>query len=242
MTTTIGVTGATGRVGSILVELAPQMPGVKLAQAFGRSDSLPARPEFDVLVDFTVPAASVGYAAWCAEHGVALVTGTTGWSEADWMALDEAAKKTAVLVSPNTALGVNLLFGLAARAAQALGDEVDIEIVETHHRNKVDAPSGTALRLLEAVAEARKQSTDVARFARHGQIGARPRGEIGMATLRGGDVVGEHTVHYLWEGERIELTHRATDRRVFARGALTCAKWLRGRAPGHYQMSDVLGL
>ena len=171
------------------------------------------------------------------------MVGTTGVHDAGKRALAEAAKRVPIVFAPNTSVGVTALLSLVANAARLLGPGYDIEIVETHHRHKRDAPSGTALRLGQALAEATGRALDRdGRFTRHGDVGPRTAAEIGIQTLRGGDVIGDHTVFFLGEGERIEITHRATSRDTFARGAVRAALWLRGRAPGLYDMRDVLGL
>jgi 4-hydroxy-tetrahydrodipicolinate reductase len=198
----------------------------------------------DVVIEFSTPAASLGHARLCAEHGTGHVIGTTGFEDEQTEELRRLAERTAILWAPNMSLGVNLLLALAERVGSTLGPEAfDAEIVEMHHRNKVDAPSGTALALGRAVARGRGVAFEsVARLSREGLTGARPAGEIGFATLRGGDVVGEHTVVFAGPGERIELTHRATDRHIFARGSVRAAQWLAGRPAGLYGMADVLEL
>lgn len=194
-----------------------------------------------VLIDFSVPPLCAHHAALAAERGWALVVGTTGLPAAAEHALDEAAKKAPVLVASNTSLGANLLLALSTQAAAAL-PEADVEIVELHHRHKKDAPSGTAISLARAVSEAREQSFDaVKRFERAG-VAPREPGEIGVFGVRGGDVAGEHTIHLFLEGERIELTHRVSDRRIFALGALAAARFLSGQEPGRYSMQDVLAV
>jgi len=196
----------------------------------------------DAVIDFTTPEATLAHARICAARGTALVVGTTGLAPEQKAELAAHAQKIPLVFAPNMSVGVNLLFNLAALAARTLGDAYDVEIVEAHHKHKKDAPSGTALRLAEVVAEALGRDLDqVANYGRHGNIGARPATEIGIQTVRGGDVVGEHTLYFLGEGERIELTHRASSRGAFARGAVRAAIWAAGRAPGLYDMQDVLG-
>jgi 4-hydroxy-tetrahydrodipicolinate reductase len=215
----------------------------EVAGAFRESQQLPDSGEgIDVLIDFTSPEGAMAHARWCMENGVALVTGTTGLEESHQAAVDAASERVAVVQSPNMSVGVNLLFDLARRATGMLGEGADIEIVETHHRYKMDAPSGTAIRLGEVIAEVRETTLEQSgNYGREGMIGPRPPGEIGMMTLRGGDVVGEHTATFFLEGERVEITHRATDRAIFARGAVRAAVWVAGRDPGAYAMADVLG-
>lgn len=202
--------------------------------------SLEDAPDCDVVIDFSSPAVTVSVAAAAAARGGALVVGTTGLEANQLQALNDASQKLAVVRSPNMSIGVNLLFELVSQASRALNKGWDAEVTEVHHHHKVDAPSGTARELLEIIAaEQGAELQDVA-HGREGIVGERPDGEIGMHTLRGGDVVGEHTVYFFGQGERIELSHRATDRGIFARGALRAALWAHGRAPGFYSMSDVL--
>ncbi len=207
------------------------------------ADAAAALRGASVALDFSAAAAVSDHAAACAAAGVPLVVGTTGLEPRALEALREAAARVAVLVAPNTSIGVNLLERLAVLAVRGLGQAFDVEILEAHHRAKRDAPSGTALRLGEAIAAARgERLAEHALYERHGDPGPRPDGAIGFAVVRGGDTVGEHTVLFAGDGERIELTHRATDRMIFARGALRAASWIVGRAPGLYRMQDVLGL
>lgn len=197
----------------------------------------------DVVIDFSLPGATVALADACADAGVALVVGTTGLDAAGRQALDRLATKCPVVVASNYSIGVNVLWHLASRAVALLGPDFDIEIVEMHHRNKVDAPSGTAVRLAQAVAQARGVDADaVVVDGRSGQVGARTPDEIGVMSLRGGDVVGDHTLVLAGLGERLEITHRAHTREIFARGAITAAKWVVGRTPGLYDMADVLAI
>ncbi len=197
----------------------------------------PLAGEVDVVIDFTAPAATVQHAEWCAANGVGMVIGTTGLSDADLAALDTHAASIPIVQAPNMSVGVNALCALIDQAARMLGGDYDIEIIEAHHRHKKDAPSGTALRLLQVLLDARGGDPV---FERHGDIGARKPDEIGVQTVRGGDVVGEHTVFFFGEGERLELTHRATDRGIFAAGAVRAATWVAGRKAGRYSMADVL--
>jgi 4-hydroxy-tetrahydrodipicolinate reductase len=197
----------------------------------------------DAVIDFTSPAATRRHAALAAQAEVVYVVGTTGLGAEEQAIIEKAAIQTVVVQAANMSLGVNLLQLVTEQVARALDPDYDIEIVEMHHRHKVDAPSGTALMLGEAAAKGRGVSLDaVARKAREGQVGARPRGEIGFATLRGGDVAGEHSVIFAAEGEQIVLTHKATSREVFAKGAVKAALWGRGKPAGLYSMRDVLGL
>ncbi|MCC6869235.1 MAG: 4-hydroxy-tetrahydrodipicolinate reductase [Burkholderiales bacterium] len=201
----------------------------------------------DVLIDFTRPAGTLVHLAACARHGVAAVVGTTGMDDAQKAVLREHAQAIPIVFAANTSVGVTVLLALVEQAARALGAEFDIEIVEMHHRHKVDAPSGTALRLGEAAAAGRGTAlAQAAVYARHGETGERRPGAIGFAALRGGDVVGEHTVIFAGEGERVEITHRATSRRLFVVGALRAAEFVAGQraagATGVFDMPDVLGL
>jgi 4-hydroxy-tetrahydrodipicolinate reductase len=268
MTTRVGITGVGGRMGRTLIEavaLAPgnlaltaavEHPGSSLIGAdsgelagLGRNgviivDALDAViGEIDVLIDFTVPDATVGHVGQCAGAGVALVIGTTGFSEAQAAGVAAAAADIAICKSSNFSTGVNLCFKLLDMAARVLGDEADIEIYEAHHRHKIDAPSGTALSMGQVVAEALgRDLQQVAIYGRQGQTGARARDTIGFATVRAGDIVGDHTVTFAAEGERVEITHKASSRMSFARGAVRAAGWLAARPPGLYDMQDVLGL
>jgi 4-hydroxy-tetrahydrodipicolinate reductase len=261
------VTGAAGRMGRMLVKTIHETPGVVLSGALEHegsialgadasllagcgnagiaisADPLAVILNADGIVDFSSPAATVEFAALAAQARIAHIVGTTGLSAEDLKRIDAAARHAPIVRSGNMSLGVNLLAALARRAAKALGVEFDIEILEMHHRMKVDAPSGTALLLSEAVAEGRGVDL-AARMTppRHGHTGARRAGDIGFASLRGGSVAGDHTVIFAGDGERIELTHRADDRAVFARGAVKAALWAHGRKAGLYSMADVLGL
>jgi 4-hydroxy-tetrahydrodipicolinate reductase len=261
------VTGAAGRMGRTLVKAIHETPGVRLVGALERAgspvlgedagalaglpalgvavtdDPLPLLPDADGVVDFSAPAATVELAALAAQARIAHVIGTTGLSESDLAKIAAAARHAPIVRSGNMSLGVNLLAALVRLAAKALGEEFDVEIVEMHHRMKIDAPSGTALMLGEAAAEGRgiELAAHSAR-GRDGVTGARKRGDIGFAALRGGGVIGDHSVMFAGDGERLTLSHQAEDRALFARGALKAALWARDRKPGLYAMSDVLGL
>ena len=196
-----------------------------------------------VLIEFSTPEASLEHARACAARGRPLVIGTTGFSPEQDRELSQLAERFPLLLAPNMSLGINLLLALTEQVARALGPDFDIEILEMHHRSKVDAPSGTALALGRAAATGRGvRLEDAAVRVRDGCTGPRARGSIGFATLRGGDVVGDHAVIFAGEGERLVLQHLASDRRIYARGALAAARWLSGRAPGRYGMRDVLGV
>lgn len=221
---------------------AGEVAGLKNLGVPIAADPLPLFAKAEGVLDFTVPAASVFHAGLCAQARIAHVCGTTGFSAADEDRFRAAARHAPIVKSGNMSLGVNLLLALVRQAAAALPG-FDAEIIEMHHRAKIDAPSGTALLLGEAVAVGRGVSlSDVSVRSRDGHTGARPEGAIGFATLRGGAVVGEHTVMFAGDAERIEITHKAQDRALFAKGALTAALWAKGRKPGLYSMADVLGL
>jgi 4-hydroxy-tetrahydrodipicolinate reductase len=261
------VVGAAGRMGQALVRAIQATPGVALAAAVERegspalgqdagllagagasgvlvtADAASAIGAADGVIDFTAPAASVAFAKLAAEAGIVHVIGTTGFAESDFTALRAASQRSVLIQSGNFGLGVNVLAMLVWQAAKALDADYDIEIVEMHHRMKVDAPSGTALLLGQAAAEGRGvRLADHMDRARDGHHGARERGAIGFASLRGGTVFGEHSVILAGPGERIALTHSAESRDNWAAGALKAALWGRGRAPGYYAMTDVLGL
>jgi 4-hydroxy-tetrahydrodipicolinate reductase len=195
----------------------------------------------DTVIDFTAPEASMEHARACASAKVPIVIGTTGLTAAQRGELEKLAQQCAMVAAPNMSVGVNVVIGVAAELAKKLGSDFDVEVLETHHKHKKDSPSGTALKLAEEIAAATGRTKADFRLAREGQVGERPPQEIGVQALRGGDVVGEHTVFFFGDGERVELTHRATSRVHFARGALRAAAWLQGRPPGLYDMRHVLG-
>jgi 4-hydroxy-tetrahydrodipicolinate reductase len=198
---------------------------------------------FDLVIDFTSPAATMVHLDVCRQHGKAMVIGTTGLDETQKVRISDAAEDIGIVFAPNMSVGVNLCFKLLQVAARVMGDEADIEIVEAHHRHKVDAPSGTALRMGEVIADTLgRDLNDVAVYGREGQTGPRDRNTIGFETIRAGDVVGEHTVWFATEGERVEVSHKASSRMTFAKGAVRAAAWLQGRSQGLYDMQDVLGL
>lgn len=263
----VAVAGVSGRMGRMLVAALADHPrlaltgaldraghpwaGQDLGQALGgqptgldvTDDPARALAGARVIIDFTAPDATVALAQLAADMGVGMVIGTTGLSPAHIAALDTLAQRIPLVRAGNMSLGVNLMVALTRRVAAALGPDYDIEIVEAHHRMKVDAPSGTALMLGEAAAEGRGLDHDAAALrGRDGITGARPAGGIGYAAIRGGDIVGEHDVIFAGPGERLVLRHVASDRGLFARGALAAAEWVAGRAPGAYDMTDVLGL
>jgi 4-hydroxy-tetrahydrodipicolinate reductase len=243
VTTKIGIIGSAGRMGRAIAEVIPAL-GAGLAGGIDAGgDPTSLAEASDVLVDFTTPAALEANLAAAVAAGTPIVVGTTGLTAHHHSMIDEAAKSIAVLQTGNTSLGVTLLAKLVEEAAAKLGPDWDIEIVETHHRHKVDAPSGTAHLLGEAAAAGRGMALgDIYVSERAGLTGARAEGTIGFASLRGGSVAGDHMVIFAGEGERIELGHRAENRTIFARGAVTAALWLAGRAAGRYTMPEVLGL
>lgn len=249
----IAVAGALGRMGQAVARTVEADPHCVLAARFDRPGSEgpmllerePALSLADVVIDFTTPAASVELASLCARQGrPAMVIGATGATDEQRLAIAEAARAIPIVYAGNYSLGVNLLMGLVAQAARALPAEVyDIEVFEAHHRHKVDAPSGTAFMLGEAAAEGRGvKLSDVERRARDGITGVRPIGEIGFSVLRGGGIVGEHSVTFAAEDEIVTLSHSGRDRGLFARGAVVAAKWASSRPPGLYDMQDVLGM
>ena len=240
----VSVAGSGGKMGRALVEAAGADKELEVASSFDVGDNAAAAiASGDVVVDFTRPEGTLAHLAHCVKLKKAMVIGTTGFSAAQRKEIEAAAGKIPVVLSPNFAVGVNAVFKLAETAAGILGDDFDVEIVEAHHRQKVDAPSGTALRLGEVVASALKRDLKkVAVHGREGEPGARPAKEIAFHAIRGGDIVGEHTVIFAGTGERVEITIRSQSRMTYALGALRAAKYLRGKKPGLYSMEDVLGL
>ena len=236
----VAVAGANGRVGSRLQVLIGAADDLGAAAMLGRGDG-GFDADADVLVDFSAPAGFRKWLAVCREKRVPFVSGTTGLDAGDYELLDVAAKDIPVLHATNTSLGVAVLNKLAADAARMLGDDYDVEIVESHHRHKKDAPSGTADTLAKTVLAALDRDERALQFGRLGMSPRRPR-SVGVHSLRLGDVTGEHTVHFAADGERLALTHAATSRDTFARGALRAARWIAAKPPGRYAMSDVLGL
>ena len=261
--TSIAITGAAGRMGQRLIALAKQDGGFKILGAVERPDhpmqgrdagevagagaaglplsyDLKATPQ--VLIDFTTPDSTRHWLKSCRDRGIAMVIGTTGLQPQDHDAIERAATDIAILQAPNMSLGVNVLFRIAGEVARMLGDDYDKEIVEGHHRFKKDAPSGTAMGLADAILKAMGKTRDSLVYDRHGDDVVRKRGDIGMHALRIGDEVGRHTAYFAALGERIELTHVATNRDTFVHGALRAAKWLATQKPGRYTVPDMLGL
>ncbi|MQT26078.1 4-hydroxy-tetrahydrodipicolinate reductase [Pseudomonas helleri] len=264
----IAVMGAAGRMGKTLIDAVQQRsplcgltaaivrPGSSLIGAdagelvsLGQlgvplsSDLQAVVDDFDVLIDFTLPEVMLKNLEICRQSGKAMVIGTTGLSPAQKQLLAEAGKDIPIVFAANFSVGVNLSLKLLDMAARVMGEDADIEIIEAHHRHKIDAPSGTALRMGEVIADALGRDLQkVAVYGREGHTGARERETIGFATVRGGDVVGDHTVLFATEGERLEITHKASSRMTFAKGAVRAALWLKGREPGLFDMQDVLDL
>lgn len=262
----VAVAGSSGRMGRMLIEATlaqadlalsgalelPDSPalGTDAGAALGQRTGVRVTADLDeglrgaeVLIDFTRPEGTLAHLAACRAHGVAAVVGTTGFSAAQKAELGALAQQLPIVWAPNMSVGVNVMLRLLAQAAQALGPAYDIEVIEAHHRHKVDAPSGTALAMGEVLARARGlQLERDGVFARHGHTGERATDSIGFAIVRGGDIVGDHTVLFAGSGERIEITHRSSSRANYAEGSLRAARFLRGRAPGLYGMDDVLGL
>jgi 4-hydroxy-tetrahydrodipicolinate reductase len=263
----VGISGATGRMGRSLMEAVNTFPEVAIGAALVRAgsphlgsdygeiagtgsagvrlqgDLAAAIAQIDVLIDFSTPQNSLENLALCAEQGIPVVLGTTGFSEKELDAINRAAAQIPLCMAANFSTGVNLCLQLLHLAAGVLGDDVDIEIVEAHHRHKVDAPSGTALAMGHEIAAALgRDPKQVFRFVREGITGAREKNTIGFACIRAGDIVGEHQVIFATEGERIEIVHKASSRLAFSRGAVRAAQWLLQQPPGKYDMRDVLGL
>ncbi|WP_201512817.1 4-hydroxy-tetrahydrodipicolinate reductase [Psychrobacter alimentarius] len=263
----VGVIGAGGRMGRMLIEAVQNNAHTTLNAAIERQgsslvgadagevaaigrlnvqivDDLQAViNDIDVLIDFSLPDATEKNMQVCAEHNVAMVIGTTGFNEAQEQVLAKASEKIAIVYAGNYSTGVNLSLKLLSMAAKAFGNDADVEIIEAHHKHKIDAPSGTAYMMAEAVAEARGQNLkDVAIYGREGQTGERESGTIGIHAVRGGEIVGDHTVMFIADGEVVEITHRARERMTFAAGAVRAATWVTEQAVGQYNMQDVLGL
>ncbi len=265
--TRVAIGGAAGRMGRSLIEACQQSSTVKLGAALERPDSslvgsdagevagtgklgitisgdpCAIRYDYDVFIDFTRPEVTMANLARCRQAGKRMVIGTTGFSDIQRREIEATAKEIAIVLAPNMSVGVNLCLKLLDMAARVLGDEVDIEIIEAHHRHKVDAPSGTALRMGEVVADALDRNlAECAVYGRHGNTGERERCTIGFETIRAGDIVGEHTVMFAGTGERVEITHKASSRMTFANGAIRAAEWVMGKERGLFDMQDVLGL
>ena len=266
MTLKIGIVGAGGRMGRNLIQAVHQFEGVELTAAFERAGSsligadvgelvglgnlgvaikatLAENPNFDLLIDFTRPEGTLEHIAFCVANNKKMVIGTTGFDDAGKQAIKAAAEKISIVFASNYSVGVNLVFKLLEKAAKVMGDYCDIEVIEAHHRHKVDAPSGTALSMGEHIAKTLGRDLKThGVFERNGITGERKRDEIGFATIRAGDVVGEHSVWFADEGERVEIAHKASSRMTFANGAVRAAKWLESKQNGLFDMTDVLDL
>jgi len=263
----IAVTGAGGRMGRTLIEACQHAENCQLTAAFERLDSSltgsdsgevagigsngvniitdidSAVDQFDVMIDFTSIDSTLDHIETCKQHGKKIIIGTTGFSAEQKQIIENASKDIAIVFAPNMSIGVNLCLKLLQMAARVMGDDADIEVIEAHHRHKVDAPSGTALRMGEVVAESLGRNLDdCAVYGRQGHTGARDPKTIGFETIRAGDIVGDHTVMFATEGERVEITHKASSRMTFAKGAVRAAKWLEDKDTGLFDMQDVLGL
>lgn len=263
----VGVIGAGGRMGRMLIEAIQENAQTMLNAAIEREgsslvgadagevaaierldvqivdDLVSVIKDIEVLIDFSLPDATEQNMQICAEHNVAMVIGTTGFNEQQEKVLQEASKKIAIVYAGNYSTGVNLSLKLLEMAAKAFGTDADVEIIEAHHKHKIDAPSGTAFMMAEAVAEARGQNLkDVAIYGREGQTGEREKGSIGIHAIRGGEIIGDHTVMFIADGEVVEITHRARARMTFAAGAVRAATWVIQQDNGQYNMQDVLGL
>ena len=263
----VGVIGAGGRMGRMLIEAIQDNPQTTLIAAIERQGSSLVGADagevaavgrldvkivddlqqvinkIDVLIDFSLPAATEQNMQVCAEHNVAMVIGTTGFNEQQEQVLAKASEQVAIVYAGNYSTGVNLSLKLLGMAAKAFGTDADVEVIEAHHKHKIDAPSGTAYMMAEAVAEARGQNLkDVAVYGREGQTGEREAGTIGIHAIRGGEIIGDHTVMFIADGEVVEITHRARARMTFAAGAVRAATWIVQQSAGQYNMQDVLGL
>ncbi len=263
----VGVIGAGGRMGRMLIEAIQDNPQTILTAAIERQGSSLVGADagevaavgrldvqivddlrsvinkIDVLIDFSLPAATEQNMQVCAEHNVAMVIGTTGFNEQQEQVLAKASEQVAIVYAGNYSTGVNLSLKLLGMAAKAFGTDADVEVIEAHHKHKIDAPSGTAYMMAEAVAEARGQNLkDVAVYGREGQTGEREAGTIGIHAIRGGEIIGDHTVMFIADGEVVEITHRARARMTFAAGAVRAATWIVQQSAGQYNMQDVLGL
>ena len=242
--TRIAIAGANGRVGQALIEAVNLNSDVSQGSLLNRGDDLSLElGNFDVLVDFTRPEATLRYLSICQDAGKGMVIGTTGFSNQELRVIDKAAKDIPIVFAPNMSVGVNLILKLLETTAKVIGADSDIEIIESHHRHKVDAPSGTALKMGEVIANALGRNlSECAINGREGIGEPRDRKTIGFSAIRGGDVVGEHTVIFFMEGERIEITHKASSRMTYANGAVRAAIWLEGQKNGLFSMQDVLDL
>jgi 4-hydroxy-tetrahydrodipicolinate reductase len=242
--TKIAITGSNGRMGQALIEAVKLNPNVSEGSILNRGDDIKrVLKDFDVLIDFTRPEATLDALSICQSAGKAMVIGTTGFSDDALKVIDQASSDIPIVFAPNMSVGVNLTLKLLETTAKVIGADSNIEIVEAHHRHKVDAPSGTALKMGEVIANALgRDLSDCAVYGREGKEGPRDRQTIGFSSIRGGDVVGEHTVTFFMEGERVEITHKASSRMTYANGAVKACQWLTNQPNGLYSMQDVLDL
>ena len=242
--TKIAITGSNGRMGQALIEAVKLNPNVSEGSILNRGDDIKrVLKDFDVLIDFTRPEATLDALSICQSAGKAMVIGTTGFSDDALKVIDQASSDIPIVFAPNMSVGVNLTLKLLETTAKVIGADSNIEIVEAHHRHKVDAPSGTALKMGEVIANALgRDLSDCAVYGREGKEGPRDRQTIGFSSIRGGDVVGEHTVTFFMEGERVEITHKASSRMTYANGAVKASQWLTNKPNGLYSMQDVLDL
>ena len=242
--TKIAITGSNGRMGQALIEAVKLNPNVSQGSILKRGDDIErVLKDFDVLIDFTRPEATLGALSVCQSAGKAMVIGTTGFSDDDLKVIDQASSDIPIVFAPNMSVGVNLTLKLLETTAKVIGTDSNIEIVEAHHRHKVDAPSGTALKMGEVIANALGRNlSECAVYGREGTEQPRDKQTIGFSSIRGGDVVGEHSVTFFMEGERVEITHKASSRMTYANGAIKACQWLTNQANGLYSMQDVLDL
>ena len=242
--TKIAINGSNGRMGQALIEAVKLNPNVSEGSILKRGDDIKrVLKDFDVLIDFTRPEATLDALSICQSAGKAMVIGTTGFSDDALKVIDQASSDIPIVFAPNMSVGVNLTLKLLETTAKVIGADSNIEIVEAHHRHKVDAPSGTALKMGEVIANALgRDLSDCAVYGREGKEGPRDRQTIGFSSIRGGDVVGEHTVTFFMEGERVEITHKASSRMTYANGAVKASQWLTNQPNGLYSMQDVLDL
>ena len=242
--TKIAITGSNGRMGRALIRAVKLNPNVSQGPKLNRGDDIKGvLKDFDVLIDFTRPEATLDALSICQNAGKAMVIGTTGFSDDALKVIDQASSDIPIVFAPNMSVGVNLTLKLLETTAKVIGADSNIEIVEAHHRHKVDAPSGTALKMGEVIANALgRDLSECAVYGREGKEGPRDRQTIGFSSIRGGDVVGEHTVTFFMEGERVEITHKASSRMTYANGAVKASQWLTNQANGLYSMQDVLDL
>ena len=242
--TKIAITGSNGRMGQALIEAVKLNPNVSQGSILNRGDDINrVLKDFDVLIDFTRPEATLDALSVCQSAGKAMVIGTTGFSDDALKVIDQASSDIPIVFAPNMSVGVNLTLKLLETTAKVIGTDSNIEIVEAHHRHKVDAPSGTALKMGEVIANALgRDLSECAVYGREGTEEPRDKQTIGFSSIRGGDVVGEHTVTFFMEGERVEITHKASSRMTYANGAVKASQWLTNQANGLYSMQDVLNL